>query len=267
MYAKRLTKEDLIKEGISIELDEAARDIKVCRNGKPLKLSTNKQGYFFFHIYDRDVNGDRIKKPTKYKRKDKIYSSYTYKIRAIPLHRAVYAWVKGEVPEGRVVDHIKNKHDSIEDYWPTNLQLLTPKQNVNKERVCNVRELKCDMRKPRSFYEERLSKYEALHEQAKKEGKAAEAHKQRANVANLRAKLRYFDSHVEEFAKYNANLELKKYIKGQIADLFKEIEEQKDNNIVCKKNGWNYFWHVGCWLINCKRDKIRELKKELRNLK
>ena len=267
MYAKRLTKEDLIQDGISIELDEATSDIKVCRNGKSVKLSTNKQGYFGFSIYDRDEKGDKIKKPAKYKRKGKIYDYYVYKMRMIPLHRAVYAWVNGEVPEGRVVDHIKNKHDSIEDYWPTNLQLLTPKQNVNKERICNVRELKCDMRKPRSFYEERLKKYEALHEQAKKEGQAEEAHKQRANVANLKAKLRYFDSHVEEFAKYNANLELKKYIKGQIADLFKEIEEQKENNIVCKKNGWNYFWHVGCWLINGKRDKIRELKKELRNLK
>lgn len=267
MYAKRLTKEDLIKEGISIELDEAASDIKVCRNCKPVKLSKNNQGYFCFGIYDRDEKGDKIKKPAKYKRKGKTYDYYIYKMRMIPLHRAVYAWVNGEVPEGRVVDHINNKHDSIEDYWPTNLQLLTPKQNVNKERVCNVREMKCYMRKPRSFYEGRLKKYEALHEQAKKEGKAEEAHKQRANIANMKAKLRYFDSHVDEFAKYNANLELKKYIKGQIADLFNEIEEQKADNIVCKKNGWNYFWHLGVWIINGKRDKIRELKKELRNLK
>ena len=267
MYAKRLTKEDLIKEGISIELDEAASDIKVCRNGKSVKLSTNAQGYFFFNVYDRDEKGDKIKKPAKYKRKGKIYDYYVYKMRAIPLHRAVYAWVNGEVPEGRVVDHIKNKHDSIEDYWPTNLQLLTPKQNVNKERVCNVKELKCNMRKPRSFYEERLNKYEGLYESAKAKGDQEACHSLRAYVSQYRARLRYWDSHVKEFAKNNANLELKKYIKGQIADLLKEIEEQKENNIVCKKNGWNYFWHVGVWLINIKRDKIRELKKELRNLK
>ena len=267
MYAKRLTKEDLIKEGISIELDEAARDIKVCRNGKPVKLSKNNQGYFYFGIYDRDENGDKIKKPAKYKRKGKIYDYYVYKTRMIPLHRAVYAWVNGEVPEGRVVDHIKNKHDSIEDYWPTNLQLLTPKQNVVKERVCNVKELKCNMRKPRSFYEERLKKYEGLYESAKAKGDQEACHSLRAYVSQYRARLRYWDSHVKEFAKNNANLELKKYIKGQIADLFKEIEDQKENNIVCKKNGWNYFWHVGVWLINGKRDKIRELKKELRNLK
>lgn len=267
MYAKRLTKEDLIKEGISIELDEAASDIKVRRNGKPVKLSKNNNGYFCFGIYDRDENGDRIKKPIKRKRRNKCCDTYTYKTRMITLHRAVYAWVNGEVPEGRVVDHIKNKHDSIQDYWPTNLQLLTPKQNVNKERVCNVREMKCNMHKPRGFYEGLLKKYEALHESAKLEGNSEEAHKQRTNIANMKAKLRYFDSHVGEFAKYNANLELKKCIKGQIADLFEEIEEQKENNIVCKENGWNYFWHLGVWLINNKRGKIRELKKELRNLK
>lgn len=266
MYAKRLTKEDLIKEGISIELDEAARDIKVRRNGKPVKLSKNNNGYFCFGIYDRDENGDRIKKPIKRKRRNKRCDTYTYKTRMITLHRAVYAWVNGEVPEGRVVDHIKNKHDSIQDYWPTNLQLLTPKQNVNKERVCNVREIKCNMHKPRGFYEGLLKKYEALHESAKLEGNAEEAHKQRTNVANLKAKLRYFDSHVEEFAKYNANLELKKCIKSQIADLLNEIEEQKENNVVCKENGWNYFWHLGVWIINNKRSKIRELKKELREL-
>ena len=267
MYAKRLTKEDLIKEGISIEIDEAARDIKVCRNGKQVKLSTNNQGYFCFHIYARDENGDRIKKPAKHRFKGKTYDYYVYKDRSIPLHRAVYAWVNGEVPEGRVVDHIKNKHDSIEDYFPENLQCITQKDNVNKDKPREAKPLKCNMRKPRSFYEERLNKYEGLYESAKAKGDQEACHSLRAYVSQFRARLKYWDSHVKEFAKYNANLELKKYIKGQIADLLKDIEEQKENNIVCKKNGWNYFWHVGCWIINNKRDKIRELKKELRNLK
>ena len=138
---------------------------------------------------------------------------------------------------------------------------------MNKDMRCSVRELKCNMHKPRCFFEEKLKKYEALHEQAKKEGQAKEANNQRANISNLKAQLRYFDSHVEEFAKYNASLELKKFLKGQIADLFKEIEDQKANNVVCEQNGWDYFRELGGWIIKMKRDKIRELKKELRNLK
>lgn len=268
MYARELTKEDLIQNGISIELDEAASDIKVCHNGKPVKLFKNKQGYFYFNnVYARDVNGNIIKRPAKRKYKDKTYNYYTYKTRSITLHRAVYAWVNGEVPAGKVVDHISNKHDSIQDYFPSNLQLLTPKQNVNKDRVCSVSELKCSMHKPRGFYEELLKKYEALYEQAKKEGNAEEAHKRRTNVNQTRARLRYWDAHVEEFAKYNANLELKKFLKGQISDLLNDIEDQKANNVVCEQNGWDYFRDLGVWIINMKRDKIRELKKELRNLK
>lgn len=268
MYAKRLTKEDLIKEGISIELDEAARDIKVYHNGKPVKLSTSNNGYLFFsNVYARDVNGNIIKRPAKRKYKDKTYDYYTYKTRSIPLHRAVYAWVNGEVPEGKVVDHISNKHDSIQDYWPDNLQLLTPKQNVNKDKQREAKPRKCNMHKPRGFYEAKLDKYEGLYKTARQEGDQEACHRLRNCVSQTRARLKYWDAHVGEFAKYNANLELKKFLKGQISDLLNEIEDQKANNVVCEQNGWDYFRDLGVWIIKMKRDKIRELKKELKALK
>ena len=239
MYNSRLTKQDLIDYGV----DEITEEGYVYRNGKLVPLSRNNRGYLTFTAY----------KGSDYK--------------TVTLSRAIWAWFKGEVPEGMVVDHVNNSHRHIQDYRLENLQCITQKANVNKDKPREAKPLKCNMRKPRSFYEERLNKYEGLYESAKAKGDQEACHSLRAYVSQFRARLKYWDSHVKEFAKYNANLELKKYIKGQIADLLKDIEEQKENNIVCKKNGWNYFWHVGCWIINNKRDKIRELKKELRNLK
>ena len=243
---KSLSRNDLVNAGITIELDYAANDIRVYRNGKQVKLSKYHRGYLGFVIYPHnDTNKNH---------------------RTILLHRAIYAWVNGFIPDGKVIDHISNKHAAVEDYFPENLQAITQEENANKDRICSVRELKCDMRKPRSFYEGRLKKYEALHEQAKKEGKAEEAYKRRKNISDTKARLRYWDSHVEEFSKYNAKLELKKFLKGQIEDLLNEIDDQKANNVVCEQNGWDYFRDLGVWIIKNKRGKIRELKKELREL-
>ena len=120
------------------------------------------------------------------------------KLRTIGLHRAMWAWFHGDVPEGMVVDHINNKHSRIEDYHLDNLQLLTPKENLAKEREESTRQVKCRLDRPRTYYEEKLTKYEALHEEAKANKNAYEAHKQRGNLAQTRARLRYYDSHREE---------------------------------------------------------------------
>lgn len=91
-----------------------------------------------------------------------------------------------------VVDHINNnKTDNRID----NLQLLTAKDNVWKNRICDVRELKCKLNKPRSFYEEKLKRYEQLYEAAKLDKDANLVHKLRSYTSQCRAKLRYWDSH------------------------------------------------------------------------
>ena len=47
------------------------------------------------------------------------------------VHRVVYAWFNGFIPNGLVVDHINgDKKDNHKD----NLQLLTPQQNLFKSR-------------------------------------------------------------------------------------------------------------------------------------
>lgn len=55
--------------------------------------------------------------------------------------------------------------------------------------------MKCRLNKPRSFYEEKLERYEQLYEAAKLAKDANKVHKLRANLSQSRARLRYWDSH------------------------------------------------------------------------
>lgn len=60
--------------------------------------------------------------------------SYQNKTHSYPLSRFIYAWFKGDVGEGMVVDHIDNNPFNNS---PTNLQLLTPEENLIKRYVDN----------------------------------------------------------------------------------------------------------------------------------
>ena len=115
-YAKKLTKDDLIKAGIK-DIFFNPYDLQyhvINKNDKEIGLSRNKQDYLCFSIYDLDDEGQYIKRPIKkrFKGNKKILDTYSYEMKTLPLHRAIWAWTKGEVPEGMVVDHIDNKHET-----------------------------------------------------------------------------------------------------------------------------------------------------------
>ena len=179
MYAKELTKEYLKKVGIT----------KITKDGKHIYFGKREadqlllnSGYLAFNIYDKDIY-DILYPITKSKAAGELL---------VPVHRAVYAWYRGSTVENMIVDHI---NDNKTDNRLENLQVLTPKENIWKNRVCDVWELKCRLTKPRSFYEEKLEKYLRLYELAKKEKDADRVHKLRANISQSRARLRYWDSH------------------------------------------------------------------------
>lgn len=129
------------------------------------------------------------------------------------------------------MDHINNKHTDIEDYHISNLQLLTPAENIAKERGESDKQIKCKLNKPLSFYEDKLKKYTTLYEEAKKAHNAELVHKLRSSVAGTKARIRYYLAHLEEAEQLQAEeaanrdyTEAKKRAYHKKADTIKELK-------------------------------------------
>lgn len=237
MYAKRLTKERLMMEGFT-EITKEGRLFKGERevfpnwNGK----EGNPNRYLCIIVSQRDSEGHLVKGRDRiytYTRKDGSISectSWQAKQETFGLHRVMWAWHYGEVPEGMVVDHVNNKHSRIEDYHLDNLQLLTPRENVIKERICNVTEIPCKLDRPRTYYEEKLAKYEALYEEAKANKDADRAHHLRSNISQTKSRLRYYDAHKEEATSLVAEKE--KHAKEEAARLEAKRQSIDDRKIL-----------------------------------
>lgn len=242
IYASKLTKEDLIKSGITL----VTEDGYVFKGDKQITPNINPNGYLIVPIYELDENGDKIKVPIMRQLKGckKLTNTYIYKLRPIGLHRLMWAWFNNEVPEGYIVDHVNNKHEAQEDYHLSNLQLLTQKDNLLKERPnYEKKELYCNMTKSRSFYENKLLKYEKEYEEAKKEHNAELVHKLRSNISNTKARLRYWDSHKEE---YENLLKEQQLAKEKHANWKQNIKDRKLLSYLAseyKKQGDKFNWH------------------------
>ena len=267
-YASRLTKERLLKEGFT-EITKEGRLFKGDREVFPVwnGKESNPNRYLYIQLHQRDEEGHLIKgKPRiyKYKRKDgSIGESISWQAKSdtFGLHRVMWAWHYGEVPEGMVVDHINNKHLRIEDYHLDNLQLLTPKQNINKERTPSTRQQKCDLSKPRSFYEAKLAQYEAEYELAKFTKDPKRSHKLRSYISQYRARLRYYDEHQKEATELlntkreEEAMKLKK--KKSIRDR-KILEQYKE---MFRKSGNTAMWHEVLHVIRV-WDTLEEVQQE-----
>lgn len=251
-YGRKLTKQDLINAGIT----EITPEGRVFRGEVEINAYPNgAQNYLVISIYDRDENNNLIKIP----RKD--INSYTYKYRTLGLHRVMWAWFYGEVPEGMVIDHINNQHYDLKDYRLDNLQILTPAENLEKEKGESTKMLKCQMTKPREFYENKLNHYTVLYEKAKTDGDAEGAHAYRTSVANYKARLRYWDEHKEEYEKYLAEKEAvnaKKQLKNESIKDRKILAQYKQ---IFKEAGNKTMWHEVC-KVEKRWDSLNSIQKE-----
>lgn len=188
MYARKLTKEELIKSGITAVDFETGRVFGV--NGER-SYSINNGGYLVLPIYEFDENGNTIKVPIRKRCKGckKISDTYNYKQRVVGLHRLIWAWKYGEVPEGYVIDHKNNKHSELKDYRLDNLQCITPAQNLAKEKPESNRMIKTN--KSLEHCEEKLNYFLDMYNKAKLEHKAEDAHRYRSSIAHYKAQIRY----------------------------------------------------------------------------
>lgn len=188
MYARKLTKEELIKSGITAVDFETGRVFG--SNGERV-YSINNGGYFVLPIYELDDNGNKIKVLLRRRLKGckKISETYTYKQRIVGLHRIIWAWKYGEVPEGYVIDHKNNKHSELEDYRLDNLQCITPAQNLAKEKPEATRMIKTN--NSLEYCEEMLNICLDMYNKAKFEHNAEKAHKYRSLISYYKAQIRY----------------------------------------------------------------------------
>ena len=233
-YGRKLTKEQLIEGGIT----NITEDGRVWRNGIEIEnFSLNRNGYKVIIIYDRDAEGNYIKVPGKRP------GHYTYKGRTITLNRAMLAWFNGVIEEGLVADHIDGNKNN---YNISNLQPLTQKENVakanHKDYQINVKETKCNMHKPKSFYETKLEIFLQQYETAKAEGNAEKAHKLRGNIAGTRARLRYWDQHKEEYEDYIAFKEAEEGLKENWKQNVKDRKLLEQYKQMFRESGNKAMW-------------------------
>ena len=104
------------------------------RCGQILSLKRNKKRILRFHIRGKGYLGFRL------------FENNTYKEYSV--HRYIYEVFKGEIPEGKHIDHwdFNKKNNSIK-----NLQLLSPKENIQKSNFKKVSSLNLETNEKKIF--------------------------------------------------------------------------------------------------------------------
>ena len=102
------------------------------------------------------------------------------------------------------------------------------------------------MNKPRSFYENKLKHYEELYEYAKLNKDPVACHKLRSNIAQTRARLRYWDAHKDEYKDYIEDMEGAIKMKKELTEFKKDLMELASWKKFFKDNGNKKLWHECC---------------------
>ena len=102
--------------------------------GKILSLKQKEKRILRFHIRGKGYLGFRL------------FENNTYKDYSV--HRYIYEVFKGEIPEGMHIDHLDfNKKNNL----IKNLQLLSPKENIQKSKFKKVSSLNLETNEKKIF--------------------------------------------------------------------------------------------------------------------
>lgn len=228
-YAKMITRDYLEYLGIT---DVSEDGTKIMRGDK--ELPQHFDGYYnSVFLYDPAIRQSVPKE-------ERTNTTGQF---SVGVHRIVYTWYNKIVPTGYVIDH----RNSIKtDNRLENLQLFTPKENINKERGESTRQVKCKLNKSRKFYEDKLKKYEELYELAKLNKDSKSAHHLRTNISQTRARIRYWDAN--QIEEDNNMTEQEKLFKEKL----KELKYWKQ---IFKDNGNKKLWHECCTIEKIVKEK------------
>lgn len=228
-YAGQITKDYLKKLGVEYV---APQGTCVIRNGRSVNISISKKAkkpYGKVTFYDSELRQNTPKE---------LRNAKTGVV-VIDIHVLNYVWNKADKPAGMIIDHIDNNplNNDI-----SNLQCITPKENVNKEKTnWNVYELKCKLDRPLSYYEDKLKYFEEQYEAAKEAHDAKLTHKFRTQVCQTRARIRYYNAHKEDFHSRKEELALLKRELDAAHKYWKEAREyygEKDEYVLKLWGEW-----------------------------
>lgn len=166
------------------------------------------------------------------------------------IHHIVWAWFNGRLEPDTDIHH-KDKNPANNAL--SNLIAMSHSEHLRmhklERQIASTRELKCQLNKPRSFLEEKLAKYEAEYLTAPSlYGKSTHPKYKAiiANINNTRARLRYYDSHIDEVN------EIKETTKMTLEEKIAKEQDRKDLQIlqywkkVFRDAGNKKMWHHCC---------------------
>ena len=156
------------------------------------------------------------------------------KKRNILVHRAVYAWFHDYIPPKMQIDHRDgNRYNNSID----NLRLATAAENrANRHHKNGTYEMRCSMKFPREHYEAMIDTLKAM----------PKSQYTAARISHVKAKLRYWDSHAQEYEEYLAKKKAEECLKEQKTDA-KRLSEARIRLKFCAKKykelGNKALWH------------------------
>lgn len=218
--AATTTKEYLKKLGVESVSPDGKTIIVKGRVIKPVVSKSGNKQYLNVRLYDPEIRAQVPKE-------ERVSSTGQLNL---GVHVLNYIWQHDTTTGGLDVDHRDNDPFNNDI---NNLQLLTRQENLAKERDnWHKWEIKSNLNKPRSHFEDKLAKYEALYEKAKADHDAVAAHKYRSNISQVRARIRYYDNHIEEAKALQAireEKEAKKKAYHEVATKKKELKAKIDS--------------------------------------
>jgi hypothetical protein len=217
----KITKEYLQSLGVEHVSEDGKTIIYKGKEAKIFKSSSGKNKYYLnVRFYDPAL---REAVPVE----DRNGSTGQFRM---GVHVLNYIWQHNETTRGLDVHHIDN--DPFNNHI-SNLALKTRRENLAADRDDWYKtEIKCDLTKPRSHFENKLLGYLMAYEQAKKDKDDKATHRLRGNISQTRARLRYYDSHLDEakaLQEAMVNDVTKKREYHERADKRKELQARVDS--------------------------------------